>query len=156
MCYPILMYLLYMKKKNYADRKIYSLILIIMSHYQYGYFWPSLATHPNRPLLSAAPTSRICTGLLYVGSSWRTCLCSSLWRCPQEYITYELVPTSPGRVQYCSQHSCVFAVVFFSPFVWLASMWCIHIAISIRPLLGRSCVSFYRSRLTSIRPVAYR
>ena len=36
-------------------------------------------------------TFRIATELLYVGSSW-----SSMWRFPQEYITYELVPTSPA------------------------------------------------------------
>ena len=40
-------------------------------------------------------TSRIGTELLYVCSSWSSCLCSAMWRGPQEYITYELVPTSP-------------------------------------------------------------
>ena len=40
--------------------------------------------------------SHIGTELLYVGSSWSSCLCSSMWRGPQEYITYELVPTSPA------------------------------------------------------------
>ena len=30
-------------------------------------------------------------------------------------------------------------------------MWCIHIAVSILPLLGRNCASFYRSGLTSNR-----
>ena len=39
-------------------------------------------------------TSCIGTELLYVGSSWTSRLCSSMWRGPQEYITYELVPTS--------------------------------------------------------------
>ena len=39
-------------------------------------------------------TSRIGTELLYVGSSWSSCLCPSMWRGPQEYITYELVPAS--------------------------------------------------------------
>ena len=33
---------------------------------------------------------------------------------------------------------------------FLASMQCSHIAVSIRPLLRRKCVSFYRSSLTSI------
>ena len=41
-------------------------------------------------------TSSICTELLHVCSSWTSCLCSSLWRGPQEYIPYELVPTSPA------------------------------------------------------------
>ena len=40
-------------------------------------------------------TSRIGTELLYVGSSWSSCLFSSMWRGPQKYITYELDPTSP-------------------------------------------------------------
>ena len=44
----------------------------------------------------------------------------------------------------------------FSPYVLLASMYCIHIAVSTRPLLGRNCVSFYRSGLTSIWPIVYR
>ena len=38
-------------------------------------------------------TSRFGTKLLYVGSSWSSCLCSSMWRDPQEHIPYELVPT---------------------------------------------------------------
>ena len=41
-------------------------------------------------------TFHIATELLYVGSSWSSCLCSSMWRDPQEYITYELIPTSPA------------------------------------------------------------
>ena len=40
--------------------------------------------------------SRIGTELMYVGSSWSSCLFLSMWRGPQEYITYELVPTSPA------------------------------------------------------------
>ena len=41
-------------------------------------------------------TSSICTEQLYVCSSWTSCFCSSLWRDQQEYITYELIPTSPA------------------------------------------------------------
>ena len=41
-------------------------------------------------------TSRIGTELLYVESSWTSCICSSMWRGPLEYITYELVLTSPA------------------------------------------------------------
>ena len=41
-------------------------------------------------------TSCIYTELLYVGLSGSPCLCSAMWRGPQEYITYELVPTSPA------------------------------------------------------------
>ena len=36
-------------------------------------------------------TSLIGTEILYVGSSWLSCLCSAMWGGPQEYITYELV-----------------------------------------------------------------
>ena len=39
-------------------------------------------------------TSRIGTELLYIGSSWSSCLCSSMCRSPLEYISYELVLTS--------------------------------------------------------------
>ena len=35
-------------------------------------------------------------------------------------------------------------------------MWCIRIAVSTWPLLGKNCVVFYRSGLTSIWPIAYR
>ena len=41
-------------------------------------------------------TSGIGTELLYVDSSWSSCLYSSMWRGPQECTTYELVPTSPA------------------------------------------------------------
>ena len=72
--------------------------IIIMSRYQYGYPWPSLATlpivHYFQQVLGS--TSHIGTELLYVGLSWSYSLCSSMWRGPQEYITYDLVPTSPA------------------------------------------------------------
>ena len=41
-------------------------------------------------------TSRISTELLYGGSSWSSCLCSSMWRGPQKYVAYDLVRTSPA------------------------------------------------------------
>ena len=37
-----------------------------------------------------------------------------------------------------------------SPAVLLESMWCIHIAVSMRPLPGRSCVSSYQLGLITI------
>ena len=40
--------------------------------------------------------SCIRTELLYIGSSWSSCLCSSMWRGPQEYVVYEFVLTSPA------------------------------------------------------------
>ena len=39
---------------------------------------------------------RIGIELSYIGSSWSSCLCSSMWRGPLEYITYEFVLTSPA------------------------------------------------------------
>ena len=50
--------------------------------------------HYFRQVFSA--TSRIGTELLYVASSWSSCLYSSMRRGPQEYIPYELVSTSPA------------------------------------------------------------
>ena len=41
-------------------------------------------------------TSHISTELLYVGSRWLSCLCSSMWWGPQEYIIYEFILTSPA------------------------------------------------------------
>ena len=40
-------------------------------------------------------TSCISTELLYVCPCWSSCLCSSMLGVPQEYMTYEFVPTSP-------------------------------------------------------------
>ena len=41
----------------------------------------------------------------------------------------------------------------FSLYVKLASVWWIHIVVSTQPLLGKNCVLFYRSCLTSIWPM---
>ena len=41
-------------------------------------------------------TSCIGTELLPIGSSCSSCLCTSIWRGPSEYITYEFVLTSPA------------------------------------------------------------
>ena len=38
----------------------------------------------------------ISTELLYIGSSWSPYLYSSMWRGPQEYVTYEFVLISPA------------------------------------------------------------
>ena len=58
----------------------------------------TLSRHPSlvlRPLLPAGLQEYI-PELLYVGSCWSSCLCLSMWRGPQEYITYESVLTSPA------------------------------------------------------------
>ena len=76
---------------------IYIIILIIITMLcsQHRYPWPSLATPPYCPLLPAGLKG-------YIPNRHRAAVCRfelvilSLWRCPQEYITYELIPTSPA------------------------------------------------------------
>ena len=41
-------------------------------------------------------TSCIGTALLYVSSSWSSGICTSMWRGPLEYFSYQLVLTSPA------------------------------------------------------------
>ena len=55
---------------------------------------PFSIVHHSRQVLKT--TSCIGTELLYIGSSWLSCLCSSIWRSPPEYVTYEFVLTSPA------------------------------------------------------------
>ena len=55
---------------------------------------PLPIVHCFRQVLRA--TAHIGRELLYVGSSWSSSLCTSMWRGPQEYITYELVPNFPA------------------------------------------------------------
>ena len=64
-----------------------NIIIIIMSRHQHTYPWPSLS--PPLPIVHCfrqvfLVTSCIDTELLYVGSSWLSCLCSSMWKGPQE------------------------------------------------------------------------
>ena len=74
------------------------IIIIIIIMYQHGYFWPS--HHTSLLSIASGRSSRLhpvsAQSCCYAGSSWASCLCSSMWRGPQEYITYELVPTSPA------------------------------------------------------------
>ena len=87
--------------KPHTHTHIYIYIYIYLYHHhhlEHGYPWSSLATPPYCPrfrqVLSVA--SCIYTELLYVCSSWSLCLCSSMCRGPQEFITNELVPTPPA------------------------------------------------------------
>ena len=52
----------------------------------------------HRSLEVFKATSCINTELLYIGSSWSSCLCSSMWRGPQEYVGYEFGPYFPSSV----------------------------------------------------------
>ena len=54
---------------------------------------PFSIVHRSQQVLKV--TSCISTELLYVGSSWPFCLCSSMWRGPQEYVTSEFILTFP-------------------------------------------------------------
>ena len=63
--------------------------------------------------------SCIGTELLYIDSSRSSCLCSSIWRSAQEYVTYEFVPTSPavshmsGSSNFDSFHDCHTAAILY-------------------------------------------
>ena len=99
-----------LKKKSILVRKWYTftlkeisrkveiiiiIIIIIMSRCWHGSLWPSLTiVHRSWEVFQAI--SCIGTELFYIGSSWSSKLRLSIWRGPQEYITYELVRTSPA------------------------------------------------------------
>ena len=85
-------------KEFYIFLKSLSPIIIIMSRHQHGYPWTSLATLPYRPSLPEGHQG-------YIPYLHRASVCrfelvaqpfSAMWRGPQEYITYELVPISPA------------------------------------------------------------
>ena len=94
---------------NYNVWLQYDIIIIIMSCYQHRHPWPSLTTIPivHCFWFVIRAISRIGAELLYVGSKWSSCLCSSMWRGPQEYF----VPTS-------SAMSCMSGSSNFVSFLW--------------------------------------
>ena len=76
---------------------------IIISRCQLRSPWPSLSTRLYRPSLpgglpdySLYPQRAVIYIYIYIGSTWSSCLCSSMWGDPQEYITYEFGLTSPA------------------------------------------------------------
>ena len=75
-----------------SSKHIYIYIYIYIYHHHHVTLSARIFLTLFRQVLKA--TSHIGTDLLYVGSSWTSCLCSSMWKGPQEYITYVLVPTS--------------------------------------------------------------
>ena len=122
-------------------RLIYSMILV----YIYIYKISSSSCRATCTDLSDPLSPSLRGGLpgyilyWYIGSSWSSCLCSFMWRGPQEYIAREFVLTSPAvsRISnssnldsfrdgwpysyclmgFCLQHSCVIAVkLFFQSF----------------------------------------
>ena len=92
-------------------------IITIMSCHPHRYPWPLSPplpiVHHFRQVLRT--TFRIYTELLYVGSCWLPCLFSAICWGPQEYITYELVPTSLHELVPTSLH--LWACPYF-PHVW--------------------------------------
>ena len=84
-------------EEHNSDTCSWGNVIIITSRHQHGYLWPSLATLPIVDCFRQVfkTTSHIGTELLGVGFSWSSCLYSFMWKGSQEYITYELVPTSP-------------------------------------------------------------
>ena len=89
-------------------------------------------------------TPRIGTELLYVGSSWMPCLSSSMWRGPLEYITCELVPTSPACLVP------LILIVFMMGGWWLYS--CCFVGCCIQNL-HNIARSFFSIRLVSVYTV---
>ena len=85
---------LHHREKSYPEEeKNWCKFIIIMSRHQCISSWPSPATFLYHPSLPVSLQGYIL--YRYVGSSWSSCLCSSMWRGPQEYVTYEFVSTSP-------------------------------------------------------------
>ena len=79
------------------------------SHHHHHVALPFSIVHCFRQVFMA--TSRIGTELLYVGSS-----CSSMWRGPQEYVTYEFVPTSPKVPRMSGSSNFFFVMGIKSPY----------------------------------------
>ena len=70
-----------------------------MTRRQHRSPWPAVTTRLYRPSLPVGNKATFCIGtyLLYIGFSWFSCLCSSMWRSPQEYIADEFVLTSTAE-----------------------------------------------------------
>ena len=108
-----------------------------------GVHW-STSLKSSSQLLLQYPACLVClTLIVFVTVGWWPYSCC-LWGAVSRNFSVLLTAFSRN----CRQAS--------SPYVLLASTWCIHIAVSILPLLEGNCVLFYRSGLTSIRPIAYR
>ena len=75
-------------KRSWTNLWVVQRLIIFMSRHQHGHPWSSPATRLYRPSLPGGvkATFWIGTELLYIGFSF----CSSMWRGPLEYVTYEL------------------------------------------------------------------
>ena len=102
---------------------------IIMSRHQSGY--PTSVLYLQQ--LSAGTQGQIPIGteLLYVGSNWPSCLCSSMWRGPQEYVTYKFVCTSS-----------VVSIIDLYMFKWAQTLT-VSVKISLKFILGFMSFFFF-------------
>ena len=81
-----------------------SITFLVRNHYISSIYRASSTDFPNSfsPFVSIVhlfqqvfySTCCIRTELLYIGSNWSFCLCSSVWWCPLENVAYEFVLTS--------------------------------------------------------------
>ena len=105
-----------------------------------AFAWPYMGVHRSTSLMSSSLLLQQCPACL-VRLTWIVFVIGGRW----PYI-------------WCFVGCCSILLATFlcnwrlasSPAVLLASKWCIHTAVSTRPLPGRNCVSFYRSGLISI------
>ena len=89
---------------NYCIRKKNEMISIGMYHHHHhnhvmlsAQISLTLSRHPSLSSIASGRSSGQHTvSAQSCCSNWSPCLWSSIWRCPQVYITYELVPTSPA------------------------------------------------------------
>ena len=75
--------------------------------------------HHSREVFEATPC--IDTELLYIGSSWSSWLCSSIWRGSLEYIAYEFVLTFPA-VSHISRSSNLDSFLIFPNTCYFSSI----------------------------------
>ena len=92
---------------------------------------PLPIVHRFRQFLGATP--RIITEPLYVGSSWSPCFRSAMWRGPLEYITYELVPTSPAVSCMSGSSKLVFVIGGDGPYI------CCFVGCCLQDLFNIAC-----------------
>ena len=161
-------------------------IIILMRHYQHGSLWTSLATRLYRPSLPGGLPGYIlyrnrgsCWSSFLCSSMWRgpqeyithefVLTSPAVSPMSSSFTLDSFRVVVDGRTaavlwSVASQNYSIQLVAFlckcrqaFSPYVYLASMWCIPIPVSTRLLLGKkNCVLFYRSGLTSIWLIGYR
>ena len=81
-----------------------------------------LSRHPSLSSIASGRSSGLhsksAQSCCYVYSCWSSCLCSSMWRGPQEYVTYEFILSSPRVSRMSGSSTCI---VFVKGGKWLYS-----------------------------------